>query len=303
MAYQLQSDEPLLAGLQRITQERIDVAYNKLTNASDDRDDDIHSARKCFKQVRAVLRMLRGSLEKETYKEQQARFRDFGRALASLRESFVRMSTMEKLYNDLPEDSATRQLAQQIHEDLQRDYLHIRQSMLYESDVVEEVAQQLQDSKDITDHWNLDAGEGFGLLVKGIKRIHREGSSYRSAATTEPLDMEVFHEWRKRVKYLWYHMRILAPLQPGILDPYIDALDDMGDDLGLDHDLAELQQTIWQYESVDALAVEALQNDLDQRRIKLEKNALDAAGRIYDESTDSFLHRLQGYWREHQRYG
>lgn len=46
------------------------------------------------------------------------------------------------------------------------------------------------------------------------------------------------HEWRKRVKYGWYHMRLLTDASPAILSPLEERLHDLSDALGGDHDLA-----------------------------------------------------------------
>jgi hypothetical protein len=47
-----------------------------------------------------------------------------------------------------------------------------------------------------------------------------------------------FHEWRKRTKYLWYHVRILRPLWPAVLEELANEIHELSNLLGLDHDLA-----------------------------------------------------------------
>ena len=55
---------------------------------------------------------------------------------------------------------------------------------------------------------------------------------------------EAFHAWRKRVKYLRHHMEVLAAVCPDIAPKRAAGFKELGDGLGLDHDLADLETVI-----------------------------------------------------------
>jgi CHAD domain-containing protein len=52
--------------------------------------------------------------------------------------------------------------------------------------------------------------------------------------------VENYHNLRKRVKYLMYHMQIFQPVWPKYFKSTAKMLDKSADQLGLDHDYAEL---------------------------------------------------------------
>ena len=52
--------------------------------------------------------------------------------------------------------------------------------------------------------------------------------------------MESLHEWRKRVKHLWYHHTLLRSLWPPVMEVTGDEAHALSDHLGDDHDLAVL---------------------------------------------------------------
>jgi CHAD domain-containing protein len=55
-------------------------------------------------------------------------------------------------------------------------------------------------------------------------------------------EMEDLHAWRKRVKDLWYHERLLASTCGPTVRGHAKDLDRLSDLLGDDHDLAVLRQ-------------------------------------------------------------
>lgn len=55
---------------------------------------------------------------------------------------------------------------------------------------------------------------------------------------------ENLHSLRKRIKYHWYHLRLLKDIWPSAMKPLLRQADSIADRLGEDHDLAVLDQTI-----------------------------------------------------------
>jgi CHAD domain-containing protein len=110
---------------------------------------------------------------------------------------------------------------------------------------------------------------------------------------------EKYHEWRKRAKYLWYHMRILGSLWPELLTELADQLHDLGDCLGDDHDLFELRRTIMDRPEFfdDESELQVLVGLINRRRAELEAAARPIAERIYVEKPGAFVDRIAGYWQ------
>ncbi len=90
--------------------------------------------------------------------------------------------------------------------------------------------------------WPL-AEDGFGALREGLKQTYRRGRKALALAAEDPTP-ENLHEWRKRVKYHWYHARLLRGVWPPVMDPYRKAVHRLADMLGQIHDLDVLRQTL-----------------------------------------------------------
>jgi hypothetical protein len=78
-----------------------------------------------------------------------------------------------------------------------------------------------------------------GCALDGLELTYRRGRRALAASRRDPVP-ELLHEWRKRAKDLWYHVRVLAPVAPSAMMPLQERLDELGEALGDDHDLAVL---------------------------------------------------------------
>ena len=96
MSYRFREREPVRRGALRIAREEIDKAVVVLGDENLDRHERVHQARKRFKKIRALLRLLRGELG-DTYGEENVWFRDCGRELAAL--AFVPVGVMGAVGN------------------------------------------------------------------------------------------------------------------------------------------------------------------------------------------------------------
>ena len=64
------------------------------------------------------------------------------------------------------------------------------------------------------------------------------------AAAESTSDPHVFHDWRKRVKYLWHHLEILYPMAPWRFDVAIREVRKIASYIGDAHDLDVLKATV-----------------------------------------------------------
>ncbi len=98
MAFELQSDESVEAGIRRIVDEQLESALEEL-RGTDPRKADaaVHAARKRFKRIRAVVRLVRKGLGSEVFERENASFRDAGGTLAEARDAAVLIQTLDTL--------------------------------------------------------------------------------------------------------------------------------------------------------------------------------------------------------------
>ena len=97
MAYQLEIGEMASAGIRRIAIERIEYIETWLTDDTNEREKAVHEARKSFKRLRALLRLIRYGISDVDYKRENLCFRDASRLLSGARDSAVMLETFDKL--------------------------------------------------------------------------------------------------------------------------------------------------------------------------------------------------------------
>jgi len=171
-----------------------------------------------------------------------------------------------------------------------------KQHLLDDEEAMAEVAVKIEQGRARVANWPIERND-FSALYGGLKRVYKRGYKGLAGAYRESV-AENFHDWRKRVKYLWYHMRILKPLWPDLLGELADALHDLSDYLGDDHDLAEFRQLVLDRPEMfnDEPELQALLGLIDRRRAELEAAARPLGERIYVEKPEAFVNRLAAYW-------
>lgn len=314
MSFRIQMDRPLALEIKRIAEEQTSNALEKLSwveshdgdfkSFTNFVDDAIHGARKSLKKARAVLRLVRDEIGEDVYGAQNASYRDAGRLLANARESYVRVETLESLRDQYGEpldseaiDDLRAELAAQ-HEECRAQLFEDRENMRGAIALIELARTDIPS-------WQID--DDFSALRDGLRRTYGRGGKRMREAYERP-SPERFHEWRKRVKYHWYHMRLLKSLWPKVLARTASDIHRVADYLGDAHDLSDFESTL-AGEPVSTLADQAssavaapgpdrhsLAAMAEQERRRLETAALPLAARIYVESPKRFVDRMQGYW-------
>ena len=293
MGYELQAGESLASGLQRILYEQLDQAIESLENLGDEAHVGIHEARKSFKKMRAVLRLLRDGLKPGVFKRENRCYRDAGRALAGFRDGYVRVLTVEALmecYAQMLDDGALVQTRRRL---LEAHQVNVRR-LLHEEDRPAQVTATLKKARQRLEALPWD-GVDAGIVRQGLHRVYKRGYRARMDAYVHPR-AENFHEWRKRVKYLYYQSTVLHPLWPGPYEGWPQDLDDLGEHLGHVNDLAHLRAHVLAFPAVCPTHAERklLLALGDRRRIELQALAYPLGRRIYAQTPEAFVMRPDG---------
>jgi CHAD domain-containing protein len=134
-----------------------------------------------------------------------------------------------------------------------------------------------------------------------LKKIFSRGRKALAAAYAEPT-AENFHEWRKRVKYHWYHSQLLQNVWPDLMDGYRKSLKRLSDLLGDGHDLANLRQILLaQPEAFGGNHdIQVLLGVMERRQGELQAQAETLGQRVYAEKSKRFHNRIDCYWEAWQ---
>jgi CHAD domain-containing protein len=294
MAYRLQiEDDQLAASLRDAIREQIRHAADCLRTGKDrDPVEAVHEARKSIKKARSALRLARRPVGGRTYRAEMRALRDVGRELSGSREADVMVQTLDKLTDRavgrIPK-TGLKTLRAQLAEQAQRSRAGATRNRAVLARRLEEIDERAQ-------AWPLD-GCDWPAVRKAMRRSYRAGRRGLGAIEQDPTT-EGLHEWRKRVKDLWYHQRLVRDLWPELMKREASEAHELTEILGDDHDLAVLRAML--VEDRDAAAttpadLEPLVEAIDARRAELLAEARRLGRRLYAERPKAYAARLDGY--------
>ena len=286
MPFALQSFEPISVGLRRLLGEQLAGALRHLlaqaapAGEAADPVESVHEARKCLKKSRTLLRLARRAIGQKAAADLNARLREVGQKLAPFRDQHMLIETVERLarrtasspYSEAltPVQAALRALhpVYPLPEDLV-------QAIVSELRAIAAAAETLiAEQSDRRLHRSLE---------RGLVRMLRRGQRAYFLAYSEPSD-EHFHEWRKRVKDVFYTACLLHPTRPQKLAAWVDSLDQLSEDLGDEHDLGILARALHEQPVADAAATALTVQLIARQRDDLRATARLGGDAMYRDS-------------------
>ena len=294
MAYRFEVDETLDSNLRRCSREQLDDAISRLaSDVEDDPVDAIHDARKAIKKERSLLRLTAAALGPDDRKAENGELRSIAHELGASREADALVTALDDLAaryaGQVPEPTVEAVRERLIAE---RD---VARGALLGSGVPEDVSERLRGIVSRVDDWHVDDA-GWPALADGLERSYQRGRKTMRQARKDP-SSERIHAWRKRSKDVWYHLRLLKPLSPGILGGAAKDAHRLADVLGEVHDLALLDAAIHRLEHDLPADLEPLHGLIEHRGAELRDEAFALGDRVFAESPKRFCKRIERYWR------
>jgi CHAD domain-containing protein len=294
MAYRLAETESTREGLRRCAREELESAIRDLTErVGDDPVEAVHDARKSLKKDRALLRAARGSIRASEGRRENATLRDAGRRLSLARDADVMIEALEKI-GERYAGQFPRTAVDAVRSRLEHDR-EVARLELMASGAPATVAEDLRGTLQRVDGWHLRKG-GWRALGPGLRRTYRDGRRAYRAARKEPT-VTSLHEWRKRAKDLWYHLKLLEETAPHTMQAHATDAHLLSELLGDDHDLAVLRDMVLARSGEVAADTGAVLAAIEHRQGQLREDAFFLGQRIYAESPKAFTVRMRRYWK------
>lgn len=140
---------------------------------------------------------------------------------------------------------------------------------------------------------------GFDIYAAGIRRMYRQSRGILNSLAKGKADPVMIHNFRKRAKYLMYQLDILKPIFKKVLKGMVGSMDDMTEKLGRCRDLILAYQHIRAYSGSSKLEPEQIRfihEKTSETCNLLLKDALNTGKKVFAESPDKFVKRLEKYW-------
>ncbi|HEX6460795.1 MAG TPA: CHAD domain-containing protein [Thermoleophilaceae bacterium] len=294
--FKLHMREPVADGIRRIARGQIEEVLDRLEGRTDEGfGTAVHESRKSLKRLRAIVRLVRDEVGDDVYRRENACFRDVGRALSGPRDAHILIEALDSLTERYSDETAdlTAFRAQ-----LERAYEALQAELTEGSPLLAELAAELRAAEDRVADWRL-RDRGFRLVSPGLDRAYRRGRRAYRAALDDP-SPEHLHEWRKRVKDLWYSLQILEEAGPRRIKKLASEAHDLSDLLGEDHDFVVLEQrSAGPGADLSEGSLAALRGMSERRRGELQAQAFHMAPGLYRKAPAAFVDRVRRGWRKH----
>jgi CHAD domain-containing protein len=298
MGYEFQQSESVIEGVRRIADEQLSKAIEDLATAGADQQAAIHEVRKHFKKLRSLIRLIQPGFESRA-EDLNDWFRQRGRQLARARDAASMLEAWQRLRERFYAPDQTELL------DGLAAALGSAPAAAPDGlpETLAQLTEELRMQREETVDWNLD-GDGLDIMLEGLADCYAAGRRALRSARKNPSN-ERLHEWRKRSKDHWYHLRLWGGVWPGPLKAWSAACEELCDLLGDDHDLAGLADLIESPQEENPFVPVERRPELlaliARRREDLQREAFERGRFLFAEKKKSLRKRLLAYWKAWRR--
>lgn len=293
MAYRLKRRRSLSSEVRRVIDTQLALAIGELHAIGDRHSDDvIHEARRHVKKVRAVLQLIRFTLGDEYYAANE-QLRHANHLLAPIADGRSTIETIARVTKRYQTPAARRTLNA------------IRQSLLKRINQIDrkaeidgllpKVAVILRGEQKRLADWPLRV-RSFRDLAPGLKRSIRRTQHGMHRAVAHPT-MRNYRAWRRRVKTLWFQLRLLEDRCKNQLltdQRRLEALDGCLDEYD---NVVLLERILLSEELLPRQDVAAALHLLRRYQVRLRRRAISLGYRLSREDPRVFVHRIKSLWR------
>jgi hypothetical protein len=294
MAYRIRRKKSVQKSVRKVASEQIEKAIGEITNHELDRHATVHQVRKRCKKLRGLIRLVRPQFD--DYRWENAFFRDAARELSYVRDSQSIIECFDGLIGHF-QDQIDQDAFARVREELTERRQRIADDKVGLDEKLDEFLGKMHEAKRRAARWKID-GDGFSAVEGGLVKTYGRAREALRDAYEHP-STESFHEWRKRVKYHWYHARLLRRIWPDMMSMWRSGTGQLSDLLGDDHDLAVFRQTLC--DDPDRFGSEAdlqaLIGLIDRRRAELQAEARPLGERLFAEKPKRLSSRFACYWK------
>jgi CYTH domain-containing protein/CHAD domain-containing protein len=296
--FRLRIDQRVPVDIVRIATGQIEDVLDRLEGRTEEElGRAVHESRKSLKRLRAVTRLVRSEIGGGEFGRENACFRDAGRKLSGSRDAQVLIQAFDALCALYQVELASARL-DAFRARIVSDYEGLRGRLEPGGPLFGELAAELRSAEERVGGWSF-SHKGFRAVAPGLERAYRGGGGAYRVALREPTP-EHLHEWRKRVKDLWYSVQLLEAANPKRMRKLARTAHELSELLGDDHDLVVLGQHAERYRDAfpDEASLTLLLGAAERRRMELQVRAFGMGSDLYGQRPGKFVRRIERDWRK-----
>lgn len=293
MSYCLKPGRSISSEVRRIVDKQLALAIDELHGrAAPPNDEAIHEARRHVKKVRAIIRLVKPALG-DAYDAINGRMRFANRMLAPIADAEGSVHTLARLNKRCRTRLARPTLAAVRAVLLERLARIDREA---ERDrVLPKVASVLRAERARFGAWTSDA-HGFDVIAPGLERTVRRARKAMARAAVQPT-ADNYHLWRRRVKDLWFQVRLVERRCGNKLRRDQRRLEALDGCLGEYHNLVLLEDVLVAEPVLSRQETARCLHLLRRNQAALRDRALALGRRVTNEKPRRLVHRIERLWR------
>jgi CHAD domain-containing protein len=291
MSYRIVPSLPLAGEVRRVAGAELAAAIALLESGRERRDAAVHDARKRFKRLRGLYRLV-AAADPGFWRREEHRIREVAGALSSARDATAIVETVDRFAGEAGTPVEIDRLMTMRRGLIARRDRIVRRHAAGGGAVDAAIA-ELKAAKAALESMTIDGGAGrvADVLAAGVART--------SARAAEALDKardvgraDDFHDLRKNVKYHAMHMRLLCDAWPKPRGSRLRLADRLGDRLGEMHDIPVLRDIV-EEESIGAPDDRRYVGKLLRRKERaLAADCIEAATRLFAMPAEEIAARV-----------
>lgn len=297
MPYRIRPDRPLLAEVQSVARGELQKAMESLEARPDGLHPAIHAARKKFKRLRNLYRLI-ASGDKDFRRRENARLRDAGRSLSRIRDATALIETVEHLCDHALTEDETETLH------AAREVLALRRDDIASAEIdletkVGAVVAECHLAIEALETLSLPSKTGHAarVIAKGWRRSLNQAHDALETCKGEGHG-EAFHDLRKATQAYWMNLSLLRDLWPSAFDAMRIDAKKLVDLLGHEHDLTVLTALLDHEPETfgDGEGQSFLLATIIRRQQALRREALDLADQVFAGSAKQEAGIIDALW-------
>lgn len=299
MAFRIRPDRPFTKEVRSVAEHQLRQAIRFLEEQPDGPHEAVHDARKKFKRVRALYRLIQPDA-KEFRTRENARIRNMAKTLSLVRDATALVETIDYLAGQAgsPEDLAALHCAS-------KALIKRRDGIAHgESDLPAKIAAAAETCREAIEALqDLALDDSPHRTARRLAKAWRKQLSRAAAdlvACEDSGDAEHFHDLRKVGQTYWMHLALLSDLWSSAMRAKQREAKALVDLLGHEHDLSVLTQVVNENPDLfgDSETLARLIGSIIARQQQLRREALDQAKLVFADDADTEAARIALLWKE-----
>jgi CHAD domain-containing protein len=299
MAFRIRPDHRFTGEFRAVARRQLEQAIHFLQDQPDGPHEAIHDARKKFKRLRALYRLIQSDAREFRNRENE-RLRETAKSLSTVRDATALVETVSYLAGEAgsPEEFAALNTASTALLE-RRDRIASEEADLPAK--IDAAIVACRDAIKALDDLELD--DAPRKTARRLAKAWRKQLSRAAAdlvACEEGADAEAFHDLRKVGQTYWMHLSLLSDIWPTAMRAKQREAKALVDILGHEHDLSVLTQVVNEnpelFGDSDSLAL--LIGAIIARQQDLRQRAIEQARLVFADDADTEAARIALLWQE-----